>query len=249
MTEADRVRIAALFAADADFEIGVGRPPQIHAHLHQHAHALDVQRFERVVVKDPGFCVERQKLVFGVFSRERIGRLRQVIGTKGEKLGQFRQITGTGAGANGFDHRAEFEAQADAVMVFHLGAHLVDAGADALELLYGNHLRHHDLRADRDAGLEACSLGLQNGPNLHFVDFRVGDAQSHTAMTEHGVDLMQVAHLPQHQFLFGDDAVDVVFVDRSIPALRVAQRIHGGQRGSPALDHQAIFLKSFDLVE
>ena len=52
--------------------------------------------------------------------------------------------------------------------------------------------------------LGAQGSGFQNRLDLHFVDFGVGDAQAHTAMAEHGVDLGQRADLLEDFFLLVD---------------------------------------------
>ena len=249
MAEADRTRIAALLAADADLQIRVGGTAQVDAHLHQHTDALDVEGFKGIVVEDPGVGVERQELVFRILAREGVDGLGQIVGTEGEELGQFGQIAGAGTGPNRFDHGAELEGQGNAVMGFDLGADLVDAGAHALQFLYGDDLRDHDFRTDLNPRLEATGLGFQDGPQLHFVDFRIRDAETDATMAEQRVDLVQVAHLLQHQFLLGDDAVDVILVDAGVGALRLPQGVHGGQRRRAALDGQPVFLERLDFVE
>jgi len=238
-----------LFAADADLEIRIGGAARGDAHLHQDAHALDVQRLERVVMQDAGVRVERQELVLGILAREGIGRLRQVVGTEGEELGQIGQIGRAGTGAHGLDHGAELEGQVDAILVLDFGTDLVDAGPDPLQFLYGDDLRHHDFRAYRDAGLQAGRFRFQDGADLHLVDFRIGDAETNAAMAQHGVDFMEIPDFPQHQFFLGDDAVDMVFIDAAVGAMRLADRIHRRHRGGAALDGQPVFLERLDFIQ
>lgn len=70
VAEADRGGMAAVFAADADFEFGARLAAQIHGEFHEFADALDVEDFERVVLQDAGGDVMRQELVLGVFAAE-----------------------------------------------------------------------------------------------------------------------------------------------------------------------------------
>ena len=200
-------------------------------------------------MQDAGVGIQGQELVFGILAREGIGRLSEVVGAEGEELRQLCQVGRAGTGPYRLDHAAEPEAQRDAVACLDLGAHLVGAGADALELLHRDDLRHHDFRTYGNPGPEAAGLGLQDGADLHLVDFRVGDAETDTTMPEHRVDLVQVADLLQHQFLAGDDAVDEVLVDAGIGFLGQVQRVDGGQGGGAALDHQPVFPEGLDLVQ
>jgi hypothetical protein len=122
---------------------------------------------------------------------------------------------------------------------------LVDVDLDRLQLLHRADLRHLDLRLHLDAGLGALGRGLEDGADLHLVDLREGDTQTHAAMAEHRVGLVQGTHLLQHGLLLGDgllhhDRVDqpaqIVEVVRHL--VRRVQQAHGaGQRGHAAGGH------------
>jgi hypothetical protein len=49
VAEADRLRMDALFAADADLQVRAGAAAEFCGHLHQLADAFHVEHFERVV--------------------------------------------------------------------------------------------------------------------------------------------------------------------------------------------------------
>ena len=69
---------------------------------------------------------------------------------------------------------------ADGVLLEHL--QLADRGDQ----------RDHDLGDDAEAlVLDQFAGGLHDGPHLHVVDLRVGDAQAAAAVAEHRVELVQ----------------------------------------------------------
>jgi hypothetical protein len=77
-----------------------------------------------------------------------------------------------------------------------------------LEFLRRAHLRHHDLRADLDAGADAGRGRFQHRADLHRVDLRVGETQAHAAVAQHRVHLLQRPRLAQDRVLARDHAVD-----------------------------------------
>ncbi len=50
----------------------------------------------------------------------------------------------------------------------------------------------HDLRIDLFLGFEKIGRCLKNGANLHLGNFRISNTQTNTAMTHHGVELMEL---------------------------------------------------------
>src|ERR1044072_5447021 len=78
MTEADRRRFAAVFAADAYFQIRASRAAFLRAHLYQLAHAFLIQHLKRVVREDVVVNVEREEFA-RIIARYSVGRLRQVV--------------------------------------------------------------------------------------------------------------------------------------------------------------------------
>ena len=54
--------------------------------------------------------------------------------------------------------------------------------------------RDHDFGLDLDAFLDALGGGFEDGPRLHFGDFRVGDGETATTVAEHRVEFVEVVH-------------------------------------------------------
>src|SRR6266513_5576041 len=86
VTELYRRRLAAMLPADADLELGPRAPAQLDGQLDELADALLIEHLERVVPQDAVLHVERQEPA-GVVARQAEGGLREVVRSKGEKLG------------------------------------------------------------------------------------------------------------------------------------------------------------------
>ena len=99
-----------------------------------------------------------------------------------------------------------FEIQFATKFLFHFCGQFVDDAPDGREFLRRDDLRHHDLRADRDGSTGTFGGRLEYGSYLHRVHFRIGNAEAHAAMTEHRVDLLQLADLLPHA-LFPDQRI------------------------------------------
>src|SRR5438132_2703875 len=89
----DRVRIAAVLAADPELEILACRAPLRHRDLDELADAGRFDRRERVVLHDLELGVVRKKRS-RVVSRHAEPGLREVIGAEAEELGRLRDLVG-----------------------------------------------------------------------------------------------------------------------------------------------------------
>ena len=196
--------MAAVLATDANLEIGPRLAAFRHRQLHEFAHAFLVEYLEGVVFQDAHRVVVRQELVLGVFTAEREGRLRQVVGAEAEELGILCHATGAQAGAYHLEHAAELDADIDAVGQLDHLMDALDIAVDAQHLFHRRHLRHHDLGIDLDAFLGAQRGGFEDRLDLHRIQLGIGDAQTHAAMAEHRVDLGERAYLLERLLLLLD---------------------------------------------
>ena len=190
MAELDGLGIAAVFAADADLEVGAGFAALDGRHLDELADAVLIERGEGVLLEDSLGQVLGQELV-DVVAREAEGGLGEVVGSEAEELGLLGDLVGDQSGAGKLDHGAD--EVFDAVLLFgedFLGDAADDVGL-ILHLLEGGGERNHDLRNDGDALLLELERGLDDGARLHLGDLRVGDAETAATVAEHGVLLMQ----------------------------------------------------------
>src|SRR5215210_7480043 len=80
VAERDRLRLAAVLAADAELEVLLDAAPALDGDAHQVADAVLVEELERVALEHAVLEVARQELALGVVAREAERRLRQVVG-------------------------------------------------------------------------------------------------------------------------------------------------------------------------
>ncbi len=99
LAEADRGRVAAVFAANAEFpgRCGCGA---LGGHLDQLADAVEIERDERVVLDNAFPLVGRDK-GGRVVARDAEGRLGQVVGAEGEEFGGCSAMTWARIAARG----------------------------------------------------------------------------------------------------------------------------------------------------
>src|SRR5579859_7676970 len=96
VAELDAVGVAAVFAADAHFQVRVGGAAFLYRHTHELAYAFAVERLEGVGGENldllcgswfvQTFDVAQQELAFGVVAANAKGGLRQVVGAKAEEV-------------------------------------------------------------------------------------------------------------------------------------------------------------------
>src|SRR2546425_4410549 len=84
VTEADRCRVAAVLATDANFQVAACLAAFLDGDGHQAAHTFRIEGFEGVDREDLLLDVFQQDLALRVDAREAEGRLDQVMGAEGE---------------------------------------------------------------------------------------------------------------------------------------------------------------------
>jgi hypothetical protein len=99
VAELDGLWIAAMLAANADFEVGPRIAPFGYGHLHQLPHASLIEGGEGILLEDAKLEIGRQEVV-DVVARDAVGGLRQVVGAEREELGFLGDLIG-GKGAAG----------------------------------------------------------------------------------------------------------------------------------------------------
>src|SRR5438105_510340 len=82
--EMHRRRVAAMFAADAELDVGTRLPSALNAHRHEVADAVHVDRGERILLEDLLVLVDLQELA-DVVAREAERQLREIVGAKREE--------------------------------------------------------------------------------------------------------------------------------------------------------------------
>ena len=163
MAELHAVEIAAVFAADADLELGTAAAALLDAPLDQHADALGVERLERIGCEDAGLLFvdivgqEAARVVAGEAHRG----LGEVVGAEGEELGDFRDLVGEQSGARKLDHGADDVVELDAGLLDDVVGDAAGGVLEDRELFFVENERMHDLRQYFNALLLALDRRLR----------------------------------------------------------------------------------------
>ena len=143
--------------------------------------------------------VERQEAV-GVVAGNGECRLGEVVGTEGSEAidgvnviviaGDFGAEGGNDfaagdGGCRGFDHRAEGVRHSDTLFFLDLGGNLDGDFENGLDFGGDDHERDFDFGFRMFAFLNEFGSGVQNGLDLHFGDFGVGDGHTNRAVAVH----------------------------------------------------------------
>mmetsp|Transcript_22334 Transcript_22334/g.31225 ORF Transcript_22334/g.31225 Transcript_22334/m.31225 type:complete len:387 (+) Transcript_22334:480-1640(+) len=181
-----------MLPAHADVDVGVLSAREADANLHELAHTLLVNRLERVADVDllRGVVLqEGARVVAGEAARH----LREVVGSERHELALLGQVVGVERGAGDLDHGA------DLVVDDALGPGVL------CELLHERLERHVLLQVpdegDLDVGVRRLARplqlhgGLEDGADLHGVDFGVDDAEAAPTEPKHRVELLEGLYL------------------------------------------------------
>ena len=105
--EADRRRVAAVLAADADLEARPGGPAPLGPELDQLADAVEVDGLEGVARQEPELEVGVHHPALDVVAAEPERHLREVVGAEGEEVGHLGDLVGPQRRPRRLDHRAD----------------------------------------------------------------------------------------------------------------------------------------------
>src|SRR5829696_608708 len=117
LKERDRLRIASVFAADAELQVGLRLAAGPGCEPHEPADARSVDRLERAAVQDLGLDVAVEEAPLHVVAREPERCLREVVGSEREEVGVGGYPVRHEAGARQLDHRADREVEVRSVLL------------------------------------------------------------------------------------------------------------------------------------
>ena len=226
-----------MFAADADFQLGLDAATFADAHFDELAYADLVEDFEGIGLDDAVFLVEFEELG-SIVTREAEGHLGEVVGAEGEEVGYGGNLVGGERCTRYFDHGAYEVGQALALLFEDFGGGGVDDVCLVLDFFERSYQRYHNLGVYIDAASAYGEGCLDDGACLHLGDFGVGDTKTATAVSEHGVEFFERinfgfdffecdAHFVG-QFFLGDGLVGYELVQRGVEqADGYAKAVHG----------------------
>src|SRR2546425_3077177 len=148
VAELDAVRITAVLAADADFQLGPGLAPLFDSPAHQHAYPFDIEGLKWIRAEYSGllFVHVVGKKAARIVAGETHGGLREVVGTKGEEFSDLRDLGGQQSSAREFDHGTNEVVQLDAGLFDELVGDAASGLLQNRKFLSIQSERMHDLR-------------------------------------------------------------------------------------------------------
>src|ERR1039457_1744215 len=247
VAELHRARLAAVLAADADFQVRIRLAAALDGNLHQLANTFLVEDGERIVGENLLILVLLLELRI-VVAREAHGGLGQIVGAEAEELRFLGDVAGSQRGARDFDHGADHVPQ---VLQAGLAEHFLGNGDHDLlliiELLDAADQRDHDFGNHLHALLGHLHDGFEDGARLHFRDLGIGDAETAAAMAQHGVELVELFH-PLEQL--GDDGLEILHLGAELHVLgcQLALLLDVGV-GQDGHVHHQVYALGEELVE
>ena len=203
------------------------------------AHSFLIERVERILLDDSQFEIRGQNLV-DVVPREAPGGLGEIVGAEGEELRFLRDLIGHQCGPGQFDHGADHVFHGPLFLREHFFRNAVHDLGLVRHLFERGGQRDHDFREHLDALFRHDDSRFENGARLHLGNLRIGDAETAAAVSEHGVELVQLLDAGEQRrqklLQIADHLRSVVFV---LPHQRLLLlRVNDCQRSD--IDHQVL---------
>ena len=144
----------------------------------------------------PSSKISRKHLV-DVVARETKSGLGQIVGAEGKELGFFRNLVRDQRSPGQFDHRAHEiidlsflfleDFLGDAMDDCRLVRHFFQRGGE----------RNHHFGKNFHSIFRHGHGRFEDGAGLHLGDLGIGDSQTTAAMSEHGIEFVQLLHPAQ----------------------------------------------------
>ena len=181
-----------MFAADAEVDVGTGCSAELCRHLDEFAHADLVEFGEGVGLVNLLVVVRAEELAC-VVTAETESHLREVVGAEGEEFRFGGNRIGGECRTRDFNHSADFVGHFDACRLDALVSGLGDDGLDICQLFDFADQRNHNFGHDFPVCVSALNRDcrLDDRLGLHNRDFGISDCESASAVTHHGVELVE----------------------------------------------------------
>ena len=190
MAEFDSRRIAALLAADTEFDVGSGGLTAFDSNLHKLAYTYLVESCEGVGFENLLHIVFVKELT-GVVSGETESHLSEVIGTEGEEFSFFSDFVSSQSRSGDFYHSTDMVFHRGIVSLENLFGSLYDYALNVLQFLYVAYERYHDFGNNVETFLSYSQSSLDDSLRLHFCNFGISYGKTATSVTHHRVELVQ----------------------------------------------------------
>src|ERR1700691_6759145 len=115
MAELDGLWLAAVLAADTDFEVAARGTAFVGGHLDERADTFLIENREGILLQNALLEIGRQEFVAVIAGDSECG-LGEVVGTEAEELGVGSDFVGHDAGAGQLDHGAYLVVDGEALL-------------------------------------------------------------------------------------------------------------------------------------
>ena len=208
-----------MFAANADFQIGLDDATAFRADPHQLADALGIEHLKRIVGKNLAIDIRRQEAT-RIVATQTERRLRQIVCAEREKLRMRRDLVSSQCSARQFDHRANQVFEFHAVFAHDFTRDFVNNLGLLFQLFAHRDQRHHDFERHLFAFTFDLAGSLEDRATLHPRNFRVEQAKTATAKTEHRIGFTNLVHVTKQVSLFIDLIKQVIHLDHGLGLLQ-----------------------------
>ena len=151
---------------------------------------------KRILLEDAFRQIGRQHFV-DVVARETECGLREIVGAEGKELRFFRDLIRDQAGARQLDHRADEVINVSSLFFENFFGHAANDRCLVRHFFQRRDERNHDFGIDLYAIFGDGDGRFKNGARLHLGNFRISDSEPASAMSEHGIELVQLLHARQ----------------------------------------------------
>ena len=189
MEKFHRSGIATVLTTYTQFNVLAHSAAFLYGHLNQQPYPLLIDRLEGIAFVNAPFQVIRQEFA-RIVTREAECQLRQVVGTKREKFGLFSNTIRNQRGTRCFDHCTNQELNPFTTFGKNRFGGTADHLSLGIKLTYGADQRNHDFSPNINTFGFHVERSFDNGPGLHFRDFRIGNPQPTPAVSHHWVEFV-----------------------------------------------------------
>ena len=208
-----------MLSADSDFERWPGLATAFGRHLHQLPNAFLIQGGERILFQDALGKIGRQHFV-DVVTREAERGLREIVGPEREELRLFGDLVRHQSSSWQLDHRANQVFDFGPLLFEYFLGHAPHDSRLVRHFFHHSNQRNHDLGQHLDALLRAVDSCFENGASLHLGDFGIRNAETTAAVSEHGVELVQLFHASEKR---GQELLQIADALRAVIGISLHQ--------------------------
>ena len=193
MTELDALRVTTVFTADPKLNAWIGKATLIDGDLHKLADAGLIECGEGVLLEDLVLSIRKEEVTH-VVTTDAERSLSEIVSSEAEELRSLSNLICRQCSAWHFNHRADEVVELNFLFLHHLLRNIMHDCDLKVEFFLEANQRNHHFGFYLDAFFGNISSSFKDRACLHLGDFRIRNAETATAMSEHWIELMQRIH-------------------------------------------------------